>query len=195
VYYWAMIGTLRGTVTQTTDRAVILDVNGVGYLVFASTETLGRLKEGSPAALWTYLAVRENALDLFGFLDRNEKDFFELLLSVPGIGPRSALAILSLAPPEVLRKAILSNNTDYLTKVSGIGRKSAEKIVIELKDKIGKLAEHEHDGLVQASDVIDALKALGYPQKDVREAVQKLPPDMTDTSEQIKEALKILSRQ
>ena len=190
-----MIGTLRGTVTQTTDRAVILDVNGVGYLVYASTETLGRLKEGNQATLWTYLAVRENALDLFGFVDRNEKDFFELLLSVPGIGPRSALAILSLAPPEVLRKAILSNNTDYLTKVSGIGRKSAEKIVIELKDKIGKLAEHEHDGLVQASDVIDALKALGYPQKEVREAVQKLPADLTDTGEQIKEALKILGRQ
>lgn len=175
-----------------TDRSVVIDVAGVGYLVYVSTEGLARLHEGNPVALWTHLAVREDALDLYGFLDKSEKDFFELLLSVSGIGPRSALAILSLASPEILRKAILSNNTEYLTSVSGIGRKSAEKIIVELKDKLGKLAEHEAGSLSGTSDIVDALKALGYSAKEAREAVQKLPNDISDPAEQIKEALKIL---
>lgn len=187
-----MIGTLRGTVTYIADRFAVIDVGGVGYLVHTSMETLGRLHEGNPIALWTHLSVREDALDLYGFIDKSEKEFFELLLGVSGIGPRSALGILSLAPPEILRKAILSNNTEYLTSVSGIGRKSAEKIIIELKDKLGKLAEHEANELSATGDTVEALKALGYSARQAREAVQKLPSDITDAGDQIKEALKIL---
>jgi holliday junction DNA helicase RuvA len=188
-----MIGTIRGNVTQINDKSVIIDVNGLGYVVYVSTDTLSHLHEGKGVALWTHLIVREDALDLYGFMEKNEKTFFELLIGVSGIGPRSALAILCLAPPDVLHKAIVSGNTDYLTKVSGIGKKSAEKIVLELKDKLAKLAEQDGSGLHQASEVLEALKAIGYSQKEAREAVQKLPAELTDTGEQIKEALKFLN--
>jgi len=188
-----MIGTIRGNVTQIYEKTIIVDVNGIGYVLYVSTDTLSHLHEGKAVALWTHLIVREDVLDLYGFMEKNEKTFFEMLIGVSGIGPRSALAILSLAPPDILHKAIVSGNTDYLTKVSGIGRKSAEKIVLELKDKLDKLAEGEGDSLHQAGEVIEALKALGYSQKEAREAVQKIPIEITDTGEQVKEALKFLS--
>jgi Holliday junction DNA helicase RuvA len=133
-----MIGQLVGTIAYRAERHIILEVGGVGYKVFVSSETqlaLGAITP-EPVRLWTYLAVREGALDLYGFLEKSELDFFELLLSVSGIGPKSALAILSLAPPATLEKAIVAGDSSYLTKVSGIGRKSAEKIIVELRERL-----------------------------------------------------------
>lgn len=191
-YVIIMIGQLTGKVTRHEARFVILDVNGVGYKIFTSTETAQTLKKTTePVTVLTHLVVREDALDLYGFIDKTELDFFELLISISGVGPKSALSILSLAPPETLRKAISSGNTSYLTQVSGIGRKIAEKIVLELRDKIGAL-ESDGEGLDQEAEAIMAMEALGYSSREAREALRHLPPEIADTGAKIKEALKQL---
>jgi Holliday junction DNA helicase RuvA len=192
-----MIGQLVGTIAYRAERHIILEVGGVGYKVFVSSETqlaLGAITP-EPVRLWTYLAVREGALDLYGFLEKSELDFFELLLSVSGIGPKSALAILSLAPPATLEKAIVAGDSSYLTKVSGIGRKSAEKIIVELRDKIGSLASTESSEALQGeSETIEALVALGYNLRDAREALHQIDDKLTDTGDKVKAALKILGQ-
>lgn len=185
-----MIGQLTGKISFSDSRFVILNVGGVGYKVFVSGDTLKELvaKTGE-VTVWTHLVVREEVLDLYGFLAKSELEFFELLIGISGVGPKSALSILSLAPPETLRRAISSGNKDYLTQVSGIGRKIAEKIVLELRDKIGAL-ESEGGNLDQEAETILALESLGYSNKEAREALRKLPADILGTSEQVKEILK-----
>jgi Holliday junction DNA helicase RuvA len=188
-----MIGQLTGKVTHSDDRSIILDVNGVGYKLFASTDTLSKSKdEKSTITFWTHLVVREDVLDLYGFLSKNELDFFDLLISVSGVGPRGALSILSLAQPDTLKKAISSNNTSYLTQVSGIGRKIAEKIVLELRDKVGAI-EGEIGNLDEEAEAIMAMESLGYSTREAREALRQIPADITDTGDKIKIALKNLS--
>ena len=133
--------------------------------------------------------MREDVLDLYGFLDYSELEFFEMLLNVSGIGPRSALAILGIATIETLRKAISTGDTSYLTKISGIGRKTAGKIVIELRDRVG---EEIKDGSLQIElDALEALKSLGYSQNEARKALKKVTTEK-DTNTKIREALKIL---
>ncbi|MCX6714152.1 MAG: Holliday junction branch migration protein RuvA [Candidatus Vogelbacteria bacterium] len=188
-----MIGQLKGTTTYLGERFIILDIAGVGYKVYVTIEALRNTKIGNNLVLWTHLVVREDALDLYGFIDKNELDFFQLLISISGVGPKGALSILSLAPPETLRKAISSSNTGYLTQVSGIGRKIAEKIVLELKDKIGHL-EIGNDNLDQEAEAVMALEALGYSNREARESLRKIPDTITETGAKIKEALKQLHR-
>lgn len=192
-----MIGQLTGKLVHRGDKFIILDVAGVGYRINLSLEALKELKSEAVAVkFWTHLAVRENALDLYGFLEQRELNFFELLISVSGIGPKSAIAILSLAPPEILEKAIGSGDSGYLTKVSGIGRKSAEKIVLELKDKLGSsaLTDKQAGERQNETEAIEALQALGYSLREAREALQRVPEDVAETSEKIKLALKRLSK-
>ena len=187
-----MISHLKGTIIFKVPGKVIIDVAGVGYTVYVSSETFTSLpSEKGSVSMWTHLAVRENALDLYGFTKREELRFFELLISVPGIGPKSGLAILSLATTEILQKSISSGNTSYLTKVSGIGKKSAEKIVLELKDKLGADSDTGPD-LKEETDVVEALKSLGYSLAEVRDALKQINPDTEGTSERVKAAIKIL---
>ncbi len=195
VYTGSMIGKLAGILAERSLKEVILDVGGVGYRIFISEETLKAIPTivDSPLSLWTYLAVRENALDLYGFSSRDEREFFELLISVSGIGPKSALAILSLAPPDTLAKAIGAGDSSYLTKVSGIGRKSAEKIIVELRDKIGTL-EVGGTGLAEEGEAIEALQALGYNLREAREALKKVGVEAVDTGDKVKAALKFLGQ-
>ena len=129
-------------------------------------------------------------MDLYGFLDRQELEFFEMLINVSGIGPKGALSILGIASIETLRKAISTGDTAYLTKVSGIGRKTAEKIVIELRDKMGEAKTGT--SLQGELDALEALRSLGYSQSEAREALKKVLPN-TDTNTKIREALKMLS--
>lgn len=189
-----MIGSLKGTVSIKNDRFVIIDVGGVGYNVFFSTNALTSIKIEDEIKCFTHLSVRENALDLYGFLDQEELNFFILLNGISGIGPKSALAILSLAPPETLRKAVIASDISYLTKVSGIGRKNAEKIILELRDKLGSLDETSKESLGKEGEIIDALQALGFSLKDSREATNKVSDTTKSTNEQIKEAIKILGK-
>ncbi len=149
---------------------------------------------GETITLHTYLAVRENALDLYGFLSEEELTMFTLLITLPGIGPRSALIILSQADVPLLRQAALGGDPAYLSKISGIGKKSAEKIVLGLREKLGAadLPAEEHP---QAEyDAIDALIALGYSAREAREALQRVPPEHTDANSRIKGALKLLGK-
>ena len=177
---------------------MILDVNGVGYQIAVTPEVKNLLakKEGK-VGLHTYLAVREDALDLYGFLDKKDLKLFELLISVSGIGPKGALGILSMASSQVLYQSIVSGNLEHLTNISGIGRKRAEKIILELKDKISEStdggSEEFNESLRQESEAVEALRALGYTLGESREALKKLPSDL-DTKTRIKEALRNLGK-
>lgn len=174
---------------------IIVNVGGVGYKVFITPETAKELKKSGdkPIKIFTHLAVRENALDLYGFQDRKDLLFFEMLISISGIGPKSALAILSIANVETLERAISAGDSSYLTQVSGIGRKNAEKIVLELGDKLGSITDEAGSALLKdEADALEALKALGYSLKESRDALKKVPKEVSDTSSRIKEALKLL---
>ena len=191
-----MIAQIIGKITQKTEKSLIVNTNGVGYQIFVSTDTISAVGNvGETVELWTYLAVRETAMDLFGFETIDEKNFFELLLSVSGIGPRSALSILSVAPMETIKKAIGSGDTSYLTKVSGIGKKTAEKIVVELRDKLSALGHNDESGsLREESDVLEALQSLGYSLHLARNAVKQIDGSIIETNARIKQALKILGK-
>jgi len=189
-----MISHLTGRVLAQRDRLLIIDVQGVGYRVFSTPETIDAVSRNPDSvSLWTHLAVRENALDLYGFATEEELQFFELLLTISGIGPKSALSILSGAGVETLKNAVASGNAAHLTKISGIGRKNAEKIVLELNGKLVAPSEAETTNMQTESDAIEALQALGYSQKEAREALKKIPKEITTTSEIVKQALKVLA--
>jgi holliday junction DNA helicase RuvA len=191
-----MIAQITGKIAEKTAKFLVINVGGVGYQVYVSVDTLSRVGNvGDEITLSTYMAVREDAMELFGFETLDEKMFFELLLTVSGIGPRSALSIMAIAPMETIKKAIGSGDTSYLTKVSGIGRKTAEKIVVELKDKLASLGHKDETGTLRGeTDVLQALQSLGYSLNDARDAVKEIPDTVVGTNARIKEALKILGR-
>jgi len=186
-----MIRQIRGTIIAHEEQAVVVDVHNIGYLVF--TVDFPALE--TEASFYTHLAVRENALDLYGFESEMMLAMFELLLTVPKIGPKSALQILAQSDIAALQKAIINEDPSFLTKVSGIGKKTAENIVVALKGKIdADIAFEDGDGTEhEAHEIIEALISLGYAQKDAREAVKKIPSDITETRARIAVALKVLS--
>lgn len=191
-----MIARLEGIIVHTTDKFLIIDVSGVGYKLFVTTETSNSTLLGDHVSFWVHTAVRENSIDLYGFKNTNEMSFFELLLDVSGIGPRSALSILAIAPIDTLKRAIATGDTGYLNKVSGIGKKTAEKIIIELRDK---LQDYKNDSdtpqtLRDESDILEALKSLGYSQNEARDALKQVPQTTLGTNARIKEALQILGK-
>lgn len=191
-----MISRISGIIDELGANYAVIDVGGVGYKVFATTDALLSMKAGARAKLWTHLAVREDAMDLYGFPSRKDQEFFELLISVSGIGPKSALNILSLASGETLAGAIRTGSTAHLTKISGIGKKTAEKIVLELKDKIAGMESYASgagsEGMASDLDAIEALRALGYEADESREALKKISKDISDVGAKVKAALKVL---
>ena len=190
-----MIASLEGKILHRENGMIIVDVGGVGYKVSITADTEKSLKkEGDkPIKIFTYLAVRENALDLYGFQNRKDLMFFELLISISGIGPKSALAILSIASVETLERAVSAGDSSYLTQVSGIGKKNAEKIVLELENKLGSITDEVGSALMKdEADTLEALKALGYGLKESRDALKKVSKEITDTGSRIKEVLKLL---
>lgn len=187
-----MIGYLEGTVRAARDGSLIVLAGGVGYSVAVTKETHAHFPAGSAATLWTYLAVREDVLDLYGFENETELRFFELLLTVPGVGPKSALAILDIATVETLRTAVSQGKAEYLTKVSGVGKKTAEKIVLELRDKVGKGSDEAGRALKGDEEALEAMKSLGYSLEEARGALRKVPDTFTKTNDRLREALKII---
>jgi len=185
-----MIGSIKGKIILKTEKFLIVEASGVGYKVSVSPDTLSKAKKiGEEISLWIHTHVREDILDLYGFLERQELEFFEMLINVSGIGPKGALSILGITSIATLKKAVNTGDTGYLTKISGIGKKTAEKIVIELRDKIG---EEKSGGSLQGElDALEALKSLGYSQNEARDALKKISADLS-TNGKIKEALKIL---
>lgn len=169
---------------------MVVETAGVGYKINVSPDTLPKAgKINEEILLWIHTHIREDIFDLYGFLDRQELEFFEMLLNVSGIGPKGALAILGIASIKTLRKAISTSDTTYLIKVSGIGKKTAEKIIIELRDKIGE--EKTGSSLQGELDALEALRSLGYGQNETREALKKVSPE-ANANTKIREALKIL---
>jgi Holliday junction DNA helicase RuvA len=187
-----MIRRISGTAVDVTINTVTVDVGGVGYYIYVPNTS--SITENAPVTLFTHLAVRENALDLYGFLHKKELEMFELLLGIQKVGPKSALQIMSQADIALLEKAALTNDPTYLSKMSGIGKKTAEKIVVELKDKLDIDALDLIPGEHGDGDVIDALMALGYSQREARDAVAKLPENTVDTDARIKAALQQLGK-
>jgi Holliday junction DNA helicase RuvA len=186
-----MIARLRGTAAAATPEGLLLDVNGVGYLVAATPSVLRVADAGAEVTVETYLHVREDALQLYGFADRGERELFLQLLTVNGIGPKVALAIVSGSPAEELRRAIAREDAARFQAIPGIGKKTAERIVLELKEKIGEVAvaavaaaDSPHlvarDALVELGDsVADAERALAQtdveaaPEERVRQALRR----------------------
>lgn len=188
-----MIARLRGEVLSVQNGHITIDVQGIGYLVAVRTTDL--YTQGDTISIYTHLAVRENALDLYGFQTEDAHAMFQYLLKLPKVGPKTALQILSQADVSVLKKAASSNDPSYLSKVSGISKKSAEKIVAGLKDieGIGETNEEDIVHRTHDADVVDALITLGYSQKDALDAVQKIPADVVGTNDRIKQALKYVA--
>ncbi len=188
-----MIGHLSGVVVAIRTGFAIISAGGVGYKVSTTREMLASLKPEKSVALWTHLAVRETALDLYGFATEDELRIFELLLTVSGIGPKSGLAILDIATVETLRSAISAGNASYLTKVAGIGKKTAEKIVLELQEKIGA-PTGGGAAMKGDSEALEAMLALGYSQAEARDALRKVPSEIERSGDRLREALRLLGR-
>ena len=187
-----MIASLEGRVSARTSEALVVAVGGIGLRVLCSQPTLAAARVGDPILLHTHLVVRDDDLTLVGFASEEELSLFEKLISVQGIGPKLGLAILSAMAPDSLRLAISQEQPDLLARVPGIGRKTAQKIVLELRDKVGAPAEGA-EGLAALTEadaaVIDALTALGYSIVEAQRAVQGLPRDVTDIEERLRRAL------
>jgi len=192
-----MISYLEGTVIFKGERFAVVSAGGVGYKVHLAPETLRSISpQGEAIKLWTHLHVRETDMELYGFLSYAEMQFFEVLIGVSGVGPKSAIGILGVASLDTLKRAIAAGETTYLTKVSGIGKRMAEKIIVELRDKLGGAAMSEgmRADLQADTDVLDALIVMGYSQNDARQAVSRVPASVSGTKERLGEALKALGK-
>ncbi|MEI7620110.1 MAG: Holliday junction branch migration protein RuvA [Candidatus Falkowbacteria bacterium] len=188
-----MIAYLRGNTIYKNNSYLILDVAGVGYGIFLSEKLLSEVKINSEEAFYIYQHVREDALDLYGFKNAEDLESFGMLLSVSGVGPKSALGVLSVATSQEVIQSIARGDSLLLTKVSGIGKKTAERLVLELKSKIVKLGGESLGDFNPSSsggDEIDALIALGYSLLEAREALRSVSPSIIDSGTRIKEALK-----
>ena len=187
-----MIYSIKGKISYQEGDFIVIETNGLSYQVFVTDFLLEKIKVGQIIKLFTYLEIRENAMELYGFKDQTELEYFKRLRSISGIGPKSTMNVLSLVRLPDLEKAILNEKPDILTKVSGIGKKTAQRIVLELKGKIakisGKTSSQEDDSLV-----IDALIGMGYTLPQARQSVKKIPLEICGIKKRIKQALKILS--
>ncbi len=177
-----MIRQIRGVVVAVGPASAVVEVAGFGIEVRMSAPEA--LTVGAEATLATHLAVKQDGMDLYGFAEAADRDFFELILSVSGIGPKTALAILRRSSPAALAGAIGKRDLDYLTRVAGIGKKSAEKMLVELADKVGEAVHDDADG-----EVFDTLVALGYAERDARKALRAVPDDIVGKEARLKAAL------
>lgn len=189
-----MIHTVSGEIAEKGDGFVVLDVVGIGIKLLSHQRALDRLPQrGSRAKLYSYLHVRDDGVELYGFPDEEELRFFTLLNSVSGVGPKSALAVLQVADLSRLGAAISEGRPDLLTRASGIGRKTAERIVLELKGKVGSDKAAAKVVLMESdADIIEALVGLGYRRDQAKETVRKVGDGILNTEARLKEALKIL---
>jgi Holliday junction DNA helicase RuvA len=190
-----MLYSVSGKLALKGENLMVVEAGGLGLKIFASAQTIRRAgRVGADIKLFTHFHVREDAMELYGFLSREELSFFELLISVSGVGPKSALSIIDVANLEELSAAIQEGRPDLLTKASGIGRKTAERIIIELRNKVsssrsGAMVEKMDTDV----DLIEALSNLGYRREEARDALAKVPRETTGVEARLREALRILS--
>lgn len=190
-----MIAFVHGTLAEKGAGRVVVDVQGVGYELLVPTQTLATLPPvGKPARLFTRLSVREDAMTLYGFGSTDERQLFDHLVTVTGVGPKLALAVLSVLTPDALRRAIAAGDVAVLTQVSGIGRKGAARIILDLKDRLGLGGDEAPTGPV--SEVREALLALGLSADEARDAISNVPGADGDrpVEELLREALRSVGR-
>ena len=192
---------LEGSVAELEPNLVVLDCGGVGYALNTTANTLASLSRGERCRLYVSESIREDAFDLYGFYSKNEKMFFEMLTSVSGIGPKAALSILSANTPEGLALAVASGNEKALTVAPGIGKKIAQRVILELKDKIGQESSEivipapvsvpeGESGAV--NDAVSALLVLGYSMPEINSALQKIQTDGMDAEQLVKAVLRTM---
>lgn len=202
-----MYAYLRGKVAVKTSHYIVIDVGGVGYKVFTSQRVMSELPLEQEATVYTYLNVREDDLSLYGFGQPETLSLFELLLTVSGVGPKLALAIVNAATSSVIYQAILSDDITILTKIPGVGKKTAQRLVLELKEKIKSLGPEAADGVVTEfipgsdngvhAQVLAALTSLGYRNEEaqgaMRFALQRVPEKVGRVDDLLRETLKFLA--
>lgn len=190
-----MIGSLRGVVEKMVDGGVIIDVGGLGYAVSVTAEDYGKLYQDKMGKLYIHENIREQAYDLFGFADLNTKKLFEQLLGVKNVGPKVAMAVLDIGTAATVRGAIAGGDVKLLQSAKGVGKRAAEQIVVELRDKVGLAASVEAEELITRSGVnpndeaLQALIALGYTEHDASSVLQNIDSTLP-TEQRIKLALK-----
>lgn len=190
-----MIAFLAGIIDSTSENSITIDVNGVGYEVFVPSSLFGQLHSGHNVKVFTHHYIKEDRQQLYGFLSKESKEFFEMLISVSGVGPKSALAIMSAASAAALRNAIVMRDSALFASAQGIGKKTAEKICIELQNKItGGVTVVSSSDIAHndAFEVIEALLALGYSEAQSRDALANIDPVHEDIAEKVKAALQYL---
>ena len=191
-----MIATLRGEVVQIEDHAFVVEVGGVGLRVFVPAPLRGRMKVGEAVLLYTHLVVREDALTLYGFEFQAERDLFNMLLGVDGVGPKVSLAVLSSLTLDTVQQAVYAEQSDVLSRVPGVGKKTAQKIILYLHDRL-----KPSDALARVaalsdkdSEVLAALTALGYSVVEAQTAIQSLPKEASeDVEERLRMALQFFT--
>lgn len=190
-----MIAHLRGKIEEKFGNFLTIDVNGVGYEIAVPTPDFENVTLGEERKFYTYHNVRENAEELYGFSSLAAKKIFELLISVQGIGPKAAIAILSLAEAEEVRNAIANADAVFIAKASGVGKKSAERVIVDLRDKVGIPSRYgatevkSTTAMPENDEALDALIALGFPLKEATAALEKVDPTLP-VEERVKMALK-----
>lgn len=174
-----MIATLRGEITQKEEDALILEVNGIGMRVHVPATLRQQMKIGEQILLYTHFVVRQDAMSLYGFETLSERDLYTQLLSVSGVGPKVGLAILSSLTPDTVKRAVLNEEHDILNRVPGVGKKTAQRIVLALQDKLKPTDTLEQDAAMTDTDgeVLAALTALGYSVVEAQTAIQAIPKD------------------
>jgi len=191
-----MIHSLKGTLLEKKENFFVIGIGGIAFQVKSSFNVLKSLPQiGQIVNVFTYLHVREDALELYGFLDEKELSFFELLIGISGIGPKSALGVLGVERVEKLKAAISEGRAELLTKASGVGKKTADRIILELRNKLSQEGSGEIVGIMQSDhDIIEALSNLGYTKSQAKEALSKVDSKINKMENRIKEALKILKQ-
>jgi Holliday junction DNA helicase RuvA len=190
-----MIRELKGQLGRIEGNTLVLFVGGVGYFVQSSPYTVGKVAGlDGEIHLYVHTHVREDQLALYGFLTQDELSMFELLLSVSGIGPKAGLSILAIADPKTIRTAIVNKDPSILTRVSGVGKKTAEKVIIELQNKVSSLDIVDQAEALADQEALEALTALGYTVTEAREALKQVPGEIRNVGERLKLSLKSLGK-
>ncbi|HDH31570.1 MAG TPA: Holliday junction branch migration protein RuvA [Candidatus Wolfebacteria bacterium] len=191
-----MIHSLLGKLIIKKRDFAVIETNGIGFKVLVSSKTFRTLPQlGSRLRIFCYFYVRQDGAELYGFLKEDELDFFKMLTSITGVGPRTALRIIGITSINRLLTAVNQRRTDLLIKTSGVGKKTANRIILELSDKIKSSKDEELLSLMESdSDIEEALKGLGYKQREIQEALRKISSKIKKTEERLKMALKILGR-
>lgn len=188
-----MIATLTGTIAEKLVELLVIDVNGIGYGLLVTNEDFGVLAVGDQVKMYVYEHIRENSYDLYGFKSLDSKKLFEQLLDVNGVGPKMALNILGIGSSDAVRAAIASGDTKYIQAANGVGKRVAERVVVELKDKVGLISHEGATDFLQGpsmqDEAVQALVALGFSAQDATNALQKVDSKLS-TEERIKQALK-----